>query len=297
MSTKIVKKKKEFTSEEAAVIEKMTQTAKASYAARRMYWPAYTWPVQTSYSTIIKENEENILAGLPGIDKDTLLKHLEDLFNKVNATFYHLQQLKASEKKAIEMGLKLSSFKPPGFEKSPGVVGVFYEPTLYEYEALLSSSKTSLDVLSIIIAKCLSRKEDNIVTLLNNLNQIKKRPTMEEKLKSILNKPENASFIDTFNGNASKRNYATHKGSLPIGTINIPVNNAHATIIKSKAHDPQKPIKDQMKEISKTVDLEKYCEEAFYSMADIIVECLEVLLYTKFDKGVRASRQEECMRQ
>ena len=276
---------------------KLSQAIEESYAARRIYWPAYTWPVQTSYSNIIAKNETELFARLPGINKDVLTNHLSDLFNKINATFYHLQQLKTSEKKAVEMGLKLATTSPLGLEKSIGIAGSYYEPTLYEYEALLVSAKTALDVLVIIITECFDRKEDNIVELFNNLNQTNRISSIETQIKDLLNQPTNVSFIGSFARDASKRNYAVHAGSLPIGTINVPINNPRAPIIKSKAHDPRRPISEQMRDIHKAVDLEDYCENAFYFMADIIVDCLEILLDTKFNKGTKASLQDEQMRQ
>lgn len=280
-------------SEEDVDIDKLkiSQLIDESYVARRVYWPAYTWLVQTSYSSIITKNETKFSTRLPEINKDSLINHISDLFNKVNATFYHLQQLKASEKKAVEMGLKLASISSPGFEKSIGIAGSYYEPTLYEYEALLVDAKTALDILTITIAKSIGRKEDSIVSLLHNLDQVKKLSTIETELKVVLNKF--SIFIDTFIGNVSKRNYAVHNGSLPIGTINVPINNPRAPIIKSKAYDPHKPISDQTKGINKTMNLHGYCENTFYSMADIVVDCLEILLNTKFKKGPKISLQEE----
>jgi hypothetical protein len=276
---------------------KLSQTIEESYAARRIYWPAYTWPVQTSYSGIIAKNEVELSTRLPKINKDALTNHVGDLFNKVNATFYHLQQLKASEKKAVEIGVKLASVSPSGFEKSIGIAGSYYEPTQYEYEALLTSAKTALDILAIIISKCFGRKEDNIVALFNNLNQASKVSPIETQFKDLFNQPANASFIALFSREVSRRNYAVHAGSLPIGTINVPINNPRASIIKSKAHDPHKPILGQIRGTHKAADLDDYCEGTFYSMADIVVDCLSLLLNTKFEKGTKASLQDERMRQ
>lgn len=268
---------------------KLSQLIEESYAARRIYWPAYTWPVQTSYAGIIVKNEAKIFASLSGINKDDLINHLSDLFNKINATFYHLQQLKTSERKAVEMGLKLASISPSGFKKSIGVASSYYEPTQYEYEALLISAKTAMDILTIIIAKSIGRHEDSIVSLLHNLNQTKNLSVIEIKLKVALN--NFSIFIDTFSKNVSKRNYAVHNGSLPIGTINVPINNPHAPIINSKAHDPRSPISEQMRKVHQVINLEDYCENVFYSMADIAVDCLEILLDTKFNKGTKTSLQ------
>jgi len=287
--------KNDMAEDEKATKLRLAQLIDESYAARRIYWPAYTWPVQTSYSNFIAKNEAELSARFPKIDKDDLINHISDLFNKVNATFYHLQQLKASEEKAVGMGLRLATISPPGFEKSIGIAGTYYEPTQYEYEALLTSAKTAMDILTIVIAKSIGRKEDNIVSFLHVLNQAEKLSSIETKLKAILNKF--STFVDSFSRNVSKRNYAVHNGSLPIGTINVPINNPHVPIIKSKAHDPRRPISEQMREIHQVMNLEDYCENVFYSMADIVVDCLEILLDTKFDKGSRASLQDERMRQ
>lgn len=275
---------------------KLAQAIEESYAARRIYWPAYTWPVQTSYAGIIAKNEAKLFVRLPKINKDALTNHISDLFNKINATFYHLQQLKASEEKAVGMGMKLATISHPGLEKSIGIAGTYYEPTQYEYEALLTSAKTALDILAIIIAECFGRREDNIVALLNNLKQTVKTSSIEGQIRDLLNQSANASFIDSFSRNNSKRNYAVHAGSLPIGTINVPINNPHAPIIKSKAHDPRRPISEQMRKVHQAMNLEDYCENVFYSMADIAVDCLEILLDTKFNRGTKASLQEERMR-
>ena len=283
--------------DDATIAElKMCQLIDESYATRRVYWPAYTWSAQTSYAGIITKNEKELFARIPKINKDTLINHIGDLFNKVNAVFYHLQQLKASEKKAVEMGLKLASISPPGFEKSIGMAGSYYEPTLYEYEALLTNAKTALDILAIIIAECFGRKEDNIVALFNNLNQTIKISPVEIKFKNLFNQSASASFIASFSRDVSRRNYAVHAGSLPIGTINVPINNPHASIIKSKAHDPHKTVSAQMREVRKAIDLDDYCENVFYSMADIIVDCLEILLDAKLNRGAKASLQEERIR-
>jgi len=58
---------------------KLAQTIEESYAARRIYWPAYTWPVQTSYSSFIAKNEAGLSIRLPKINKDALTNYISDL--------------------------------------------------------------------------------------------------------------------------------------------------------------------------------------------------------------------------
>lgn len=257
------------------------------YKNRRNYWPAYTWPIQTSYLAVMAKNEKNILDRLGNIDKEELISHASDLFNKVNATFYHLQQLKLAEKNAIDLGLKLSKTAPIEFKNSIGVVGSPYEPISYEYESLLINAKSSLDILTITISECLKRKEDNIISLSSNLIQTKRLSILESKIKDVLIKHND--FIKTFGRDVSKRNYAVHKGVLPVGTINVPINNPNGEIIKSKAYNHNENIKNQLGSVLKVENLEDYVENVFYSMADIVVDCLEILLDTKFEKGQRKS--------
>ncbi|MCK4636014.1 MAG: hypothetical protein KAT32_04050 [Candidatus Moranbacteria bacterium] len=264
------------------------------YVSRRIYWPAYTWPTQTNYSNIIDNKESEILDKYKWKNKEELKKQISDLFDKLNATFYHLQQLKSAEKKAIKIGSELVKIAIPGFEKAIGVVGSPYEPIQYEYEALLISAKTTLDLLVFIVGKSLGKntKRINLVSFYHELNQ-GNSTGIEIKFKTVLNKFSD--FIKTFSRDISWRNYAVHKGSLSTGTINIPVNNPKASILKFKALNPYEDDSKQARKLHEVENLDNFCEDIFYSMSDIVIESLEILLDSSFEKGVKMSVQEKMI--
>lgn len=267
-----------------------------SYTPRTAYWPAYTWPIQTSYLKVIPAKRSKIFNDFVNKDEGSLRVKISTLFDKLNSTFYHLQRLKEVEAAAIAQANELAKVGMPGMENLPGVVGMPYEPISYEYEALLAGAKTTLDMLAITIAHCLNRKEDEIISLLNNLGQAKKPSKQAARIRAVLKRQKNQRFINEFknpDGQKSKRNYAVHVGSLPIGTINVPINNPVATTLRSKAYEPHVSIQEQISKSRATPDLQDYAEEVFYSTCDVVVETLRVLLRTRFTTGSRCSLQEE----
>jgi hypothetical protein len=214
-----------------------------------------------------------------------------DIFHKVNASFYHLEHLKENEQIAIETGKELAKIRIPGTEGLAGIVGSPYEPIEYEYEALLSTIKSALDFISILLAKGLNRKEDNIVSLANNLAKSKTTATsLEGKLNKLLNSKYKL-FIDEYKGNKpdskSKRNFATHQGSLPTGTINIPINNPNASPLLSKALNPNDP--GPHSSIRTAQNLTEYCEDQFYKACDLLIEVLSLITSVELNPDEKLS--------
>lgn len=266
------------------------------YVPRAVYWPAYTWPVQTSYLKVIPGKRAKILRDITSLNEDELKSRIATIFDKLNSTFYHLQRLKEVENVAIAQAQELAKVGMPDMEGLPGIVGMPYEPIGYEYESLLASAKTTLDVLAALIAKCTNRNEDEIVGLVNNLAQGKKLPRTAERISTVLERSKNKQFIDGFKnsgGKKSKRNYAVHVGALPVGTINVPVNNPIAPTLRSKAYEPHLTVPDQMSQSRSTPDLQDFADDVFYSTADVVVQCLGVILKTRFKLGERCSKYEE----
>ena len=89
----------EPTQEELALVAK-------SYAMRQMYWPSYTWNIQTQHLNKIDEKSSGLKAN--GVDVEIFEKHKSDLFNKINASFYHLEKLKENESIIIELGKEMA---------------------------------------------------------------------------------------------------------------------------------------------------------------------------------------------
>lgn len=256
------------------------------YTQRSKYWPAYTWKIQTSYSSKIKSN----LLPEFNISESEFEKHYFDIFHKINASFYHLEHLKENEQIALETGKAIAKIKIPGTEGLAGIAGSPYEPIEYEYEALLGTIKSALDFMSILLAKGLSRKEDNIVSLANNLAKSKTTTTsLEGKINKLLNSKYKL-FIDEYKGNKpgskSKRNFATHQGSLPTGTINIPINSPTSPLL-SKALNPNDPYPHSS--VRTAQNLTEYCEDQFYKTCDLLIEILNLITSAKLDPDQKLS--------
>jgi len=258
------------------------------YTQRSKYWPAYTWKIQTLYSSSIKGKLSDELI----ISETEFEKIYFDIFNKINASFYHLERLKANEEFAVRLGEELAKIKLPGTEGMVGIVGSPYEPIEYEYEAFLATIKSALDFTSILMAKGLGRKEDDIVSFTNNIQQdSSNKSTLKVEIYELLCSQKYKTFIDEYKGNKSgsksKRNFATHQGSLPIGTINIPINNPHQALLLSKTLDPNNP--NPHVSIRTSQNLIEYCEEQFYLACDLLTDILSLISNNKFKNGPKCS--------
>ncbi len=211
------------------------------HSARSIYWPAYTWKIQTSFSSKIDGKISPELK----ISKEDFQKLYFDIFHKINASFYHLQRLKENQDVAVGIGKEMAKLRFPGTENLPGIAGVPHEPIEYEYEAFLVTVKSALDFITILISKSFGRKEDNIISLLSALKSRRpKQNTLEEEIYLFLENSQHTPLFDSFRdpdsklGKKSNRNFAVHKGSLPVGTINVPINNPHASVLLVKALNP-----------------------------------------------------------
>ena len=122
------------------------------YAMRQVYWPAYTWQLQTKYLNKIDDRKGALESN--GVDIDAFSKYKSDLFNKMNASFYHLQKLKENEETVIELGKKMAEESKKHTPKGVfGIVGTPYEPIDYEYEALLVTLKSALDIMAMMLSQ------------------------------------------------------------------------------------------------------------------------------------------------
>lgn len=263
------------------------------YSQRSKYWPAYIWDIRTSYTSNIKgkiSNEFNV----SGIDFE---KMYFNIFNKINDAFYHFESLKEAEEIGIQTGKELSKIKIPGTEGMIGIAGSPFEPIGYEYESCLISIKSALDFISILIAKGLNKNVDNIVALDNNIEQIKNfdSSTLEGEIYTLFKKELFKAFIDEYRGNKSgsksKRNFATHDGPLPTGTINVPINNPNAEVLPSKALDINNP--DPFSSIKESKNLIEYCEDQFYKLCDFFIEILSLISNNNFTYGPKKSVYEQ----
>lgn len=230
------------------------------------------------------------------ITKDDFEKMYFSIFDKINASFYHLERLKENEEIAVQTGKELVKIKIPGTEGMVGIAGSPYEPIEYEYEAFLATIKSALDFVSILLAKGLNRKEDDIVSFTNNIQTNKTDPTtLKGKIYALLCSPKYKTFIDEYKGNKpgskSKRNFATHQGSLPIGTINIPINSPTLEPLLSKALNPNDP--DPHLSIRTSQNLVEYCEDQFYQACDLLIEILSLISDNKIEHGPKSSVYQE----
>lgn len=260
-----------------------------SYAMRQEYWPAYTWHLQTEYFNKIDEKREALEK--KGVDIDTFTKRKSDLFNKINASFYHLQKVKENENTIIALGKKLAEESQKHTPKGvAGVVGMPYEPIDYEYEALLVTLKSTLDIMAMILSQPSNLNSDNIVSLLNDSQQAKQPCEFLTSVRALLTKDEHAKTIDEFrnkDGIHSKRNYAVHQGSLPTGTINIQFTpeSAEISIIKTSTMN----VEGETTSLREQQNLDDYVSDLFYAVCDLIIEGLELLADEQLPKGKKTS--------
>lgn len=258
------------------------------YTLRNKYWPAYTWKIQTSYS----ENFEDDVINKLKISKEDFKTIFFNIFNKINASFYHLQKLKESEEITIKLGKKLSSIEIPEMKKMIGIAFSYYEPAQYEYESFLISIKSSLDFISILISNSVGRNEDEITGISNaaKSRQIRRLP-LENSLYNLALIQPYSQLINEFknpNRGKSKRNFAVHVGSLPIGGINTPINNPKASVTLFKMLDPYNKNLGYIN----APNLVKYCDSMFYTTCDFLIDVLSILSNTKLKHGFKMSLLE-----
>jgi len=262
------------------------------YAMRQLYWPSYTWPVQTASLNKIEDKQQALKAN--GVDVVTFLQRKTDLFNKINASFYHLQKLKENEQSIISLGKEVAKKSKEHTPKGVmGIVGTPYEPIEYEYEALLVTLKSGLDILAMMLAQPSGLGSDNIVSLTNDANQVKRPDELLSKVKTLLSKSEHSITIDEFrnkDGVSSKRNHAVHKGSLPTGTINIQytAESADIGVLKTRTMD----VGGDMPNVLKQQSLDEYAEGLFYAVCDLIIDGLELLVGQPLPRGEKLSVYE-----
>lgn len=263
------------------------------YSHRKKYWPSYTWNVQTSYSTDIKGK---ILKEFK-ITENDFGKMCFNIFHKINASFYHLERLKENEAIAVQVGVEMSKIVFPGMEGKVGIAGSPYEPIGYEYESFLVTVKSTLDFIGTMLASVLGIKVDNILSLVDTMQSKRVNAnTLEEKVCLLLNTQQFKNLIDEYRGNKpgfkSKRNFATHDGSLPVGTINIPINNPLSKPLLSKALNPNKL--DPYTDLPESQNLTDFCEDQFYKTCDLFIEVLNLLTNSKLKHGPKGSVYEQC---
>lgn len=263
------------------------------YSLRSRYWPAYTWKIQTSFSSEIDGKISNEL----NITQSDFKRMYFNIFHKINASFYHLQKLKENQDIAIAIGRELAKLELPDTSGLSGIAGVPYEPIEYEYEALLVTIKSALDFISIFISASLGTKGDNILSLLNEIKSKKPKPnTLEEKIYSYLESSQFSTIFDNFRdpdskaGKKSYRNYAVHKGSLPVGTTNVPINNPEASILLTKVLNPNEA--EPHTSLLNSQNLIDYCEIHFYKTCDVFIGILSLVMDRKFVPGPKKSIYE-----
>lgn len=256
-----------------------------SYTLRQVYWPSYTWQIQTQYLNKLDEKRQSLEAR--GIDFDLFVKHETDLFNKINASFYHLEKLKENENTIIELGKKMAEASKKHTPNGVlGIIGTPYEPIEYEYEAFLVTLKSGLDISAMILAQPAELHSDNIVSLVNDGEQAKRPNEFLSATKALLAKDEHLKTIEEFRNKAgvhSKRNYAVHQGSLPTGTINIQytADNTEIGILKTRTME----VGGEMTDFRKQQSLDEYATTLFYAVCDLIIEALELIVGETLPRG------------
>ncbi|MEA2056420.1 MAG: hypothetical protein U9O78_01735 [Patescibacteria group bacterium] len=265
------------------------------YKQRMKYWPAYTWKIQTSYSSDIKDSVVSEFK----MSAVELKKIYFNIFDKINASFYHLECLRGNEEIAVQIGRELAGVKIPGTKDMVGIVGSPYEPIGYEYEAFLTTIKSALDFIAMLLAKGLDKSEDNIISLVNRMRTDNAdSSTLEGQIYSLLNAQKIKTFIDGYKGNRpgfkSKRNYAIHDGSLPVGTINIPINNQRVSPTLSKALDPNSP--NSHASLLRSQNLIEFCDNQFYQTCNILIKILSLITNTQLTPGPMSSVYDQTVK-
>ncbi len=260
-----------------------------SYAMREKYWPAYTWPLQTKYLNILDDKKDFLKKN--NIDMNAFSRHKIDLFNKINASFYHLQRLKENEESTIELGKEIAKeFKKDMSKGVLGLIGAPYEPIGYEYEAILVTLRSALDITATMLSQPSGLEIDNISKLQNESKQAQKPNKFLKSVKKLLLKEENIKVLDEFinkKNQKSKRNYAVHDGSLPTGTINIRFTKENPDLGILKTCTMQ--INDKFPDLKKREYLEDYTTNLFYATCDLIIEALGLLVGETLPKGEKIS--------
>ena len=268
--------------DELLIVDKM-------YAYRELYWPHYTWLAQTGYLKVVETKKTNIVKAK--VDIEVLKKQFSSIFNKINGSFYHLQKIKENEKLITELGIEVAQKGQPKIgEGILGMFGASYEPIGYEYEAMLVTLKSALDILAIAFSSIVGSKSDNILGLENEVRQDNNPSGLIVKIKQLLNSQDCQKLLNEFrntNGVKSRRNYAVHIGSLSTGTINIQFVSGTPKIklIKSKAM----PVGAIGNHITEEQDLDAYCSTLFYETCDFLLKGLEIILDEKLPRGKRKS--------
>lgn len=270
-----------------------------SYAEslRHQFWPAYTWGIQTKQLKDFDKNDPYFTKY--GIDIELIKTTFSDLFDKINSSFYHLQMQKAHEEQITEIGKRIAKASQPNLPGGVlGIAGMPYEPINYEYEAMLVTLKSAIDIVVMIITPVcgLPPRVDSLYRLLEQVKKVKQPNDFFSKIQVLLASQNVQQVINEFSDSPSvksKRNYAVHRGSLSTGTINV--QYAHHTqqtgILKSKAVT----VGAKMSDLRTTPDLEDYCTSLFYNTCDFLMDTLELVTNKKLLRGQKMSIHERVM--
>jgi hypothetical protein len=272
--------------------EEQLQLISHAYALRELYLSAYTWTIQTNYLKFIEQKKQELTSR--SIDSEALKLHLPDLFDKINASFYHLQKVKESEQLITDLGKEVA--KKSQVNTPTGTLGIFgatYEPIGYEYEALLVTLRSALDLLAIILASILGSKSDDIMKLTNELDLTKQSEGLRSELKSFFDTDTRRKLVSEFrnsNGTKSRRNHAVHAGSLSTGTINIQfvADRPDMGVLKAKAM----PVSGDLGKMTTEQDLDDFCSTLFYDTCELLMDALEIILAEKLARGKKMSVYE-----
>lgn len=265
-----------------------------AYALRHRFWPHYTWDIQTMQLKDFDKSDVYFVKN--NIDIEKVKKNSHDLFDKINASFYHFQMLKENEELITEVGRKIAKASQSNLPTGVlGIAGMPYEPINYEYEAMLVTLKSAIDIIVAIVAPIcgLSDHVDTLSRLLKESEKTKQPNEFHGKLKSLLVDQKYLPLFEEFQWNGatrSKRDHAVHKGSLSTGTINIQYtsNIDHIGVLKSKAV----PVGEKMSDIRTTPDLEEYCASLFYLACDFLMDVLQLVVNRKLERGQKMSIYE-----
>lgn len=270
----------------------MLRLVQYGYIMRHVYWPDYTFGLQRSYLKILEAKIDRVKS-LGMNDEDKTKKRFSAVFDKLNASFYHLAKIEENEKLLIDLVKKVVSESKA---KTPeGVLGMFgghYEPINHEYESFLVSLKSALDILSISVSPACGFSVDNIVQFENHLvsQSEKKASNFSLQLRKIFKKKKSIQIIEEFkNGESiSRRNYAVHHGSLGAGSVSVQFTAVNSGVNRKK---PKAMIleTDENGKLIRVRELLKECKELFYDSCDLFISILEVLFEQKLQKGKKKS--------
>lgn len=265
-----------------------------AYAMRQRYWPAFTWLIQTE---LLKDfDPNNTYYKEYNIDIKYVKTKLSDLFNKINASFYHLQKIKENENQIIEIGKQIANSGKKDLKSGVlGIAGMPFEPINYEYEAMLVTLKSAIDILITIQAPIcgLPPNVDNLYRFVDQSKKLTNKNAFFTKVQEVFNNIKFKVILDEFLGtdtSKSKRNFAVHRGSLSTGTINIQFASTTKEIgvLKSKMVE----VDNNPQDIRKTPDLDTYTEIIFYTTCDFLMELLELVTNRELPRGKKMSVYE-----